>query len=212
MSDHYFTSDPKSASRRASAMWAWAGKEYEFITDAGVFCRGHVDFGSRLLIDSVPELHGRVLDLGCGYGFVGIAAKLKHPAIEAVLCDINERAVALARENAGRLGAQVTALPSDGFAAVEGRFDFILCNPPVRAGKAVYYPWFEEASRRLNAGSHGRAGATGSDQPGGALVIVLQKKQGAPSARRRLEELYPRVTELGREGGYHVLAAWAAEG
>ncbi len=198
MSDHYFTSDPKSASRRASAVWAWAGKEYEFITDAGVFCRGHVDFGSRLLIDSVPALHGRVLDLGCGYGFVGIAAKLKHPAIEAVLCDINERAVALARENAQRLGVQVTAVSGDGFAAVEGRFDFILCNPPVRAGKAVYYPWFEEAAKRLS--------------PSGALIIVLQKKQGAPSARRRLEELYPRVTELGREGGYHVLAAWAAEG
>lgn len=211
MSEHYFTAEPGSASRRASALWHWQGKDIEFITDSGVFCRGHVDFGSQLLLESLPQLHGRVLDLGCGYGFMGIGAKLRWPDIEIVLCDINERAVALARENAARLGATVTAFPSDGFAAVEGNFDFILCNPPVRAGKAVYYPWFEQAATRLNPRSHGRAGASGPDQPGGGLIIVLQKKQGAPSARRRLEELFPKVEELEHDGGYHIIAAWLEE-
>lgn len=197
MSDHYFTAQPGSASRRASALWQWQGKELEFITDSGVFCRGHVDFGSKLLLENLPPLYGRVLDLGCGYGFLGIAAKLRWPQTEMVLCDINQRAVALTQENAARLGAVVTALPSDGFAAVEGSFDFILCNPPVRAGKAVYYPWFEQAAARLHAG--------------GGLIIVLQKKQGAPSARRRLEELFARVEELDHSGGYHIIAAWAGE-
>jgi 16S rRNA (guanine1207-N2)-methyltransferase len=193
MGDHYFTAEPQSASRRATAVWQWQGREYEFMTDSGVFCRGHVDFGSNLMVESLPPLHGRVLDLGCGYGFVGVAVKLRFPQTDVTMCDINQRAVALAKENAARLGAQISAVQSDGFSAVEGSFDFILCNPPVRAGKVVYYPWFEQAVGRLNAG--------------GRLIIVLQKKQGAPSARRRLEELFPKVEELDHDGGYHILAA-----
>ena len=115
------------------------GRTVEFLTDSGVFSRGHVDFGSRVLAENLPALTGRVLDLGCGYGFLGLAAKLLHPGIgELVLCDVNTRALGLARRNAERLGLPATILESDGFAAVEGRFDAILTNPPVRAGKAVF--------------------------------------------------------------------------
>jgi 16S rRNA (guanine1207-N2)-methyltransferase len=196
MGEHYFTADPQSQSREATAVWQHGGRDYTFVTDSGVFCRGHVDYGSKLLAESLPPLAGRVLDLGCGYGFLGIAAKLMNPAVDMVLCDINSRAVALARKNAQALGAAVEAVQSDGFTQVQGSFDFILCNPPVRAGKAVYYPWFEEAARRLNHG--------------GALTIVLQRKQGAPSAQKRLEELFPHVELLERSAGYHIIAAYAA--
>lgn len=193
MGEHYFTREPASASRVATAVWAHGGREYEFLTDSGVFSRGHVDFGSRLLAESLPALSGRALDLGCGYGFVGIALKLMNPGLAVVLCDVNARALGLARENAKRLGAAAEVVESDGYAAVRGTFDAIVTNPPVRAGKDVYYPWFGGAPERL--------------APGGALYVVLQRKQGAPSAQRYLETLFRRVETVERDAGYHVIRA-----
>jgi 16S rRNA (guanine1207-N2)-methyltransferase len=193
MGEQYFTRDPSSESRMAVASWPHGGREYEFLTDCGVFSRGHVDYGSRLLAESLPAISGRVLDLGCGYGFIGLAVKLMNPAARVVLCDVNLRALALARENAAKLGLDAEILESDGWAAVEGRFDAIVTNPPVRAGKRIYYPWFDAAPARLN--------------PGGALYVVLQRKQGAPSAIQHLESLFSRVEEIGHGAGYHAIAA-----
>jgi 16S rRNA (guanine1207-N2)-methyltransferase len=193
MSEHYFSKDPSSQSRVATAVWEYGGKEYEFLTDSGVFSRGRVDYGSRLLASSLPAIRGRVLDIGCGYGFIGLAVKLLNPQAEVVLCDVNLRALALARENAKRLGVQAEILESDGYARIAGKFDAIVTNPPVRAGKAVYYPWFDSAPERLN--------------PGGALFIVLQRKQGAPSAVKRLEALFASVREIGHGAGYNAIAA-----
>jgi 16S rRNA (guanine1207-N2)-methyltransferase len=191
--EQYFAKDPSSQSRIATAVWEYGGREYEFLTDSGVFSRGRVDYGSRLLASSLPALRGRVLDIGCGYGFIGLAVKLMNPQAEVVLCDINHRALALARENAQRLGIEAEILESDGYARIEGKFDAIVTNPPVRAGKAVYYPWFDGAQERL--------------RPGGALFIVLQRKQGAPSAEKRLEALFASVEEIGHGAGYHAIAA-----
>ena len=197
MGEHYFTKEPTSASCAAPAVWQHGDRDYEFITDSGVFCRGHVDFGSKVLVESLPALRGRVLDLGCGYGFIGIAAKLLNPKIELLMCDINARALALAKSNAKKHGVAAETVQSDGFSEVQGSFDFVITNPPVRAGKAVYYPWFEEAAKRLN--------------PGGTLYLVLQRKQGAPSAQRHLETLFDKVTMIGRSAGFHVIAAQIKE-
>jgi 16S rRNA (guanine1207-N2)-methyltransferase len=193
MGEHYFTREPSAKSRVAVAVWTHRGRDYEFLTDSGVFSRGHVDYGSRLLVESLPAVSGRMLDIGCGYGFIGLAVKLMNPAARVVLCDVNLRALALARENAARLSLDVEILESDGYAAVEGTFDAIVTNPPVRAGKRVYYPWFDGAPERLN--------------PGGALYVVLQRKQGAPSAVRHLETLFAQVSEIGHGAGYHAIAA-----
>lgn len=193
MGEQYFTKDPTSASRVATAVWEYQGREIEFLTDSGVFSRGHVDYGSRLLAESLPPLSGRVLDLGCGYGFLGVAMKLLNPAIDVVMCDVNRRALDLARQNAGKHGVQAEILESDGYSAVEGTFDAIVTNPPVRAGKDVYYPWFDGAPARLN--------------PGGALYVVLQRKQGAPSAQRHLETLFAQVEIIARGAGFHIIQA-----
>jgi 16S rRNA (guanine1207-N2)-methyltransferase len=193
MGEHYFTQDPSSESRRAIATWEHAGREIEFLTDSGVFSRGHVDYGSRLLVESLPRLTGRVLDIGCGYGFIGIAIQCIQPGLDVVMCDVNRRALALAQENAAKLGVKAQILESDGYAAVKGKFDVIITNPPVRAGKDVYYPWFDGAPQRLN--------------PGGALYVVLQRKQGAPSAQRHLETLFEKVEIIKRGAGFHVIKA-----
>ena len=118
------------------------------ITDRGVFSRTRLDYGSELLIETViadqQKMKGRMIDLGCGYGPVGIIFKRTFPALEVTLCDINQRALTLARQNAkANQVAYLSILQSDGLAAIEGPVDYILTNPPIRAGKAVVHTLFQ---------------------------------------------------------------------
>jgi 16S rRNA (guanine1207-N2)-methyltransferase len=198
MSEHYFTRQPQSAEDRRRFQTDLRGFSFHFVTDAGVFSRDGVDEGSRTLIgmmELAPD--ARVLDVGCGYGPIGLAAARLAPRGHVTMTDINERAAELARENA-RLNtiANVTVKTGDLFEPVAGEtFDAILANPPIRAGKAVVYRLFEEAKSHL--------------LPGGALWVVVHNKQGAPSARAKLEELFGEdaVEEIGKNKGYRVFRA-----
>lgn len=166
-----------------------------FVTDAGVFSKSGLDYGSRVLIDALDiPVGASVLDVGCGYGPIGIAAGILG-AGKVTMLDVNERAVELARENAAANGiAQAEAKQSDLLEAVsEERFDVIITNPPIRAGKETVHRLFEQASERLN--------------PGGSLWIVIQKKQGAPSAKAKLETLFERVEEVTKDKGYRIYQA-----
>ncbi|MDI3328244.1 MAG: methyltransferase [Alicyclobacillaceae bacterium] len=193
MADHYFSSRPKAVSARRAIAMRVRGLDVSLMTDAGVFSRNRLDYGTRLLIEAMdlPE-EGDVLDLGCGYGPIGIAAALLRPRLRVVMTDVNERAVELAKENARRLRLhRVEVLLSDGFECLEGRmFDRILTNPPVRAGKKVVYRLVEEAARHL--------------RPGGQFWAVVQKKQGADSFKRELERRFSAVEDVARGAGFRV--------
>lgn len=194
MSDHYYTANPASAHDERRVALTALGNELVFTTDAGVFSRDGLDKGTEALLNALPEpMEGRVLDLGCGWGPVGVALGKKYPALEIVMTDINQRAAELARRNLAANGVRAQVVQGDGFAAVEGSFDTILTNPPIRAGKAVIYALFREARARLN--------------PGGALYIVIRKQQGAPSALKFLREVYAEAEVIDRSGGFHVIRA-----
>ena len=198
MSDHYYTRSPRSESDRRRFETVLRGRRLKFETDAGVFSRSEVDFGSRLLVETADIPDGaRVLDVGCGYGPIGLAIAASLPNARVTMVDINERAVALARANAERNGLRnVTVLESDLLEAVRGEtFDAVLTNPPIRAGKAVVHRIFAEALEAL--------------APGGALWVVIRKQQGAPSAMERLKELFgpDNVRMAARDKGYHILRA-----
>ncbi len=197
MGEHYFTPEPTSRHdvRRISA--ELDGRRLEFDTDAGVFSRGELDAGTALLIRALPALEGRVLDLGCGWGALGLFVKARNPGIALTAVDINARAVELTRGNAALNGLQCEALESDGFGALAGRrFDAIVTNPPIRAGKRVIYGWFDAARAHM--------------EPGGALYIVIQTKQGADSALKHLRDAYGAAEIIDRGGGFKVIAARAA--
>lgn len=193
MSEHYYTKTPTSRHDVKHLSIALDGTELVFDTDAGVFSRGELDAGTELMIRALPPLSGRVLDLGCGWGPLGLFVKSRNPGIELISADINERATELTAANAKLNGIECMALQSDGFAAIDGRFDTVLTNPPIRAGKKVIYSLFAQAKEHLNAG--------------GALYIVIQTKQGADSALKYLNETYAEARVIARGGGFKVIEA-----
>lgn len=196
MSEHYYTNRPSAAHEETSFNTTLRGMSFRFVTDAGVFSRDRVDFGSLLLLETMRiGAADTVLDLGCGYGPIGMVAARLAPQGYIYMVDVNERAVELARRNLAANGiANAEVRVGDGLAAVQGiAFDTILTNPPIRAGKATVYRLLEEAHAAL--------------KPGGTLWVVVQTKQGAPSMKRKLAELFGNVTDVDRKAGYHVLAA-----
>ena len=195
MGDHYYTNDPRSESAPETWTFELRGKTYTFTSDRGVFSKGSVDFGSRLLIESfeVPDVAGRILDVGCGYGPMGISLA-DASGREALLVDVNERALALSEQNAARNGVTVETRLSHAYDAVgEEQFAAIVTNPPIRAGKQVVHTILRDAHSHLVVG--------------GTLYVVIQKKQGAPSAKKLLEEVFGQVDTIAKDKGYFIFKA-----
>ena len=199
MNDHYYTRVPQSESRPVDCTYSYRGLALTFRTDAGVFSRGEVDAGTKLLLEALPEeMDGEILDLGCGWGVIGVSIARKWPGTRVTMADVNTRALDLSRENAKRNRAEVTCVESDGMAALEGRtFDAVVTNPPIRAGKQVIYKMFADAAKSL--------------KPGGALYLVIRKQQGAESCMKYLQTLYASVEKLDKSGGFWVLKAMKNE-
>ena len=193
MSEHYYTENPNSAHDERRVTLTALGNALTFTTDAGVFSRDGLDRGTEVLLNALPALSGRVLDLGCGWGAVGVALGKRYPGPQIVMTDINRRAAELARRNLAENGVAAEVVRGDGFESVTGRFDAIVTNPPIRAGKAVIYGLFDRARDFL--------------KPGGALYVVIRKQQGAPSALKYLKEIYAAAEVIDRGSGFHVIRA-----
>ena len=193
-SDHYFSEKPSArAGRPYTIETDLRGLTLKLATEAGVFSRERVDRGTRLLIKHI-EVHpaDRVLDLGCGYGVVGIVAALLAPDARVTLVDVNRRATDLARRN-----LQLNSVDNaevhhgDGFAPVRGRsFDLIATNPPIRAGLRLVHRLIEEAKDHL--------------APGGRFYLVGRTKQGVIRISEKMSQVFGNVEELAKGGGYRL--------
>ena len=192
--DHYYSEDPSVPEELHTAAFDLRGIQLTFITSSGVFSKARIDRGTELLIDTLEIADGEsALDLGCGYGAIGITAARLAPGSCITMVDVNRRAVELARRNAAVNGADnVEVIQGNGFEALGGRrFHRIYTNPPYRAGKRLVFDWLEQSRDHLFEG--------------GALYVVGQRKQGILSVREKLVELYGSVETLGIRGGYRVL-------
>lgn len=199
MNEHYYTENPSSAHDTRTFAHVCKGRTLHFETDAGVFSKAHVDKGTALLQKTLPEVYtGRALDLGCGWGALGVFMAAQWPAAQVVLSDINERAVMLARKNLARNGLHATVYQSDGLEAIEGIFGLIATNPPIRAGKAAVYRLYEESIARL--------------AQGGILYIVIRKQQGAESTLAFVRERMADVQVVERSGGFWVIRGEKKQG
>lgn len=190
--EHYYSQNPSVSHDENKIRYRIGEIELELITDAGVFSKKRVDFGSDLLINSIPQISGKVLDIGCGYGVIGISLSHLNPSSEVTMIDINERAVELANRNIQLNNIKnAKAIQSNGFENVNGTFDVIVSNPPIRTGKKVIYPIFEQSIEFLNNN--------------GSIYLVIQKKQGAKSAFDKLESIYGNCEVINKDAGYWIL-------
>ncbi len=193
---HYFINDKNLAENRKEISFRFLARSFTFISDDGVFSKDELDGGTRILLETILEntLQTKVLDMGCGYGPVGVLLKIFQPHIEVTMLDVNERAVNLSKLNVQRHNMDHRVLCSDVYSAVENEmFDEIITNPPIRAGKVVIYKIFREAYMHLNEG--------------GRLWVVIRKNHGAKSAINEIQSIFGNCEVLHKEKGFYVLMA-----
>ena len=194
---HYFVNDESVVSKPRQICYSFNGVDFSLESDNGVFSKNELDKGSELLIKTLLPINlgENILDIGCGIGVIGLTLAYFTPSLKVCLTDVNTRALSLCNANAAtlKLSQRVTILQSDIYTKVEGKFDSIVSNPPIRAGKKVTYEIYNGALRHLIDGV--------------SLYIVIRKNQGALSVKSYLEELFGNVTLLAREKGYFVLKA-----
>jgi len=192
--DHYFSNEPKSEEKFGLVRTTICGRNFEFLTASSVFSKRRIDLGTRLLIESMrlPET-GCVLDIGCGYGAVGIAAASLYPKLNVTMTDVNMRAVRLARRNSelnGTFNAEVRY--GYFYEPVEGKlFDCILSNPPVSAGMKNVEAIIKEAPKALSTN--------------GSFQMVIRSKIGAKSLPTFFEHTFGNCKVIGRGSGFRVL-------
>lgn len=196
--DHYYSSKPTSESNRETWTAKIRRQHFTFTTDSGVFSKNKIDEGSKILMTTAAEQifpDGNILDVGCGYGPIGLYLGREFPERTIEMIDVNERALELAELNAEQNDiSNLEIYQSDLFENVDNlEFGAILSNPPIRAGKKVVHHILETAYEHL--------------VEGGQLLIVIQKKQGAPSAKKKMEEVFGNVERINLVNGYWILAS-----
>ena len=171
------------------------GQSMRFKTDRGVFSKNGIDYGSRVLLENYqPESAKSLLDVGCGYGTLGLTLAKKFD-LDVTMVDVNSRALDLCRQNAIDNAVSNSKIElSNIYESVSEKYDAIISNPPIRAGKEVVHEILAGAFGHLNDGGH--------------LTIVIQKKQGAPSAQKKMEEVFGNCQLVARDKGYFILRSY----
>lgn len=195
MSKQYFENNPELEHQIRNWDFTLLGNKIKFQTDSGVFSRSTVDFGSRTLIDAVDYsalTDGKILDLGCGYGPIGLSIAKAYPNKEIIMSDVNLRAIELVKKNADINNIKnIEVLESSVYDNISQKFAAILTNPPIRAGKDIVSAMVKNGVDHL--------------LPGGSIWVVIQKKQGAPSIKKLMEEIYGNVEVVTKNKGYYIL-------
>src|SRR5690625_2654263 len=194
--EHYYSKNPQSKFTTETWEYIYNGHPLTFTSGSGIFSKGKIDFGSQLLIQSFqePEIDGEILDVGCGYGIIGITLARAYTKRHITMIDINERAIELSNRNIQQNEiSNASSFQSDGLSSLptETKFAAIVMNPPIRVGKAKVYDLFKQCQSAL--------------KPSGEFWIVIQKKQGAPSAEKFLSTLFEEVQIVNRKKGYVIL-------
>ncbi|QVK18037.1 class I SAM-dependent methyltransferase [Mycoplasmatota bacterium] len=194
MTNHYYNNNLDTKSEERTLEFQLLTERLKFITDNGVFSKKTIDYGTRVLVKgcTMESWYKNVLDIGCGYGPIGISLAKEFSDIHFDLIDINLRAINLARRNAKLNNLKnISIFESNIFKMINTSYDCILTNPPIRAGKRVVHQILEESIDYLNNK--------------GSIYIIIQKKQGAASAMDKLNQIYGNCEIICRDKGYYLL-------
>ncbi len=190
---HYFENDDTLKSNIHESVAIINKQKFVFYTDNGVFSKKGLDFGTRTLLETIDtnQIHGKVLDFGCGYGPIGIYIAHESDA-EVHMIDVNRRSLELARKNVNTNHVNVQIYESNLYENVDGKFDYIISNPPIRVGKKVLYQILEQAKNYL--------------KQNGQLWIVIHKDQGAKTTIEFLSQFYS-VELKNKNKGFYIICA-----
>ena len=193
--EHYFTDNTNLKSELREIGYKIDNREFTFFSDNGVFSKSKIDFGSDLLIKTIIKEKNKynlnILDVGCGYGLIGITLS-KILNSHATLCDINKRAIHLTKKNIEHNKVDCSVIESNIYDNINDKYDLIVTNPPIRAGKNVVYTFLDDAINYL--------------KDDGELWFVIRKEQGAKSTIAHLQERY-QVNVINRSKGFYIIMA-----
>ena len=191
---HYYTTDNNLSSNIKEVEYTYRGNKLKYLVDNGVFSKDRVDFGTNVLLQNLPIFkdNSKVLDVGCGYGAIGLPVAKSNKTILVEMVDVNLRAVELVKENI-RINKSFNAMvyESNLYDNVKGEFDYIISNPPIRAGKKIVFGVVDDGFNHL--------------VDGGEIYVVIQKKQGAPSLLKEMELVFGNAEIIAKESGYFII-------
>ena len=195
MSNQYFDNNPNIKSEPFYIDFYFYKHKLTFKSDNGVFSKRNVDFGTNLLLKNV-SLKGsnKLLDMGCGIGIMGISLAKMHPEIFVDMVDVNLRAIELVKENyiLNKI-ENANVFESNTYSNITDKYDVIVTNPPIRAGKSVVHDIVLNGKNHLTNG--------------GKIYVVIQKKQGAESCLKAMKEVYDSVEVIDKDKGYYIIKA-----
>ncbi len=192
---HYYTNNPISNKNEKIIYGIIKGEKYKFLTDNGVFSKKFIDFGTKTLLESFYTERKKleICDLGCGYGVVSVFLANNYEDFSFTMIDINKRCLELSKKNIelNKIKSKIEIIENNVLDKISKKFDIILTNPPIRAGKNVVFKIMEQSYHSLNEG--------------GELWVVIQKKQGMNSVKKLLEKIFNSVIIVKKNKGYYVL-------
>lgn len=191
---HYFLNTEHSKEDYFSFTDYFLGETFTFNSCADIFSKDNFDYGTTTLLKTVfnnVTLNGTVLDVGCGYGIIGILIKKYYPNLQVKMLDINKNAVMLSRENAKKIGVEVDVFDSNLYDNVNFKVNHIVTNPPIKAGKQNLFNVV--------------VGAMDVLEPNGTITLVIKKKHGMESLKNKMQEVFGNVKILNRDKGYYIL-------
>ncbi len=196
--EHYFIEKEHKDSDFFEFTWQFLNYSYIFKSCDDVFSKDNVDYGTFVLLKAIAKnatIYGDVLDIGCGYGVIGIVLSKLYPDIKITQSDVNETALMLTRNNikVNNVNNIKKVVKSNAYENIEENFDFIISNPPIKAGKKVLLDILNGAYQKLNNS--------------GSLIFVIKKKFGEDSIKKKLSQIFSSVEVMERESGYYVLCA-----
>lgn len=188
----YFTNDKNVKSEDISFNYTYNGKELKFISNAGIFSKSRVDFGTNLLLNTIELKGNSILDLGCGYGIIGVAVASTNDKYNVLSVDINERAVNITNQNyKNNFIRNGKAIVNNIYQGFSEKFDMIITNPPIRAGKEVVYEMVLRGIDHL--------------KKDGEIWVVIRKDKGGLSLFKKMQEIYKTVEIIKRKNGYIII-------
>ena len=190
--NHYFTNNENLKSKIEKVEVVINSVSYFFYTDNGVFSKGKLDYGAELLLktfkDSFPQ-DKKILDIGCGCGPIGIY--LSKLGFNVTMSDINKRALHLTKKALKEQNIDANVIESDSYNNVADTYDYVISNPPIKAGKKVLYEIVGGASNYLNKD--------------GKLLVVIRKDKGALSLIKDMKNIYNKVEIIEKKKGYYII-------